>query len=287
MGRWYCCDDASVSLATLDEVLSEKVYILFFSRTKQRSTSANAAPAANGVKSRDLNGTKASKKQASALPPKPAQLKPFTENSSWKDVSASSNGDKVSSCPRMKFSIAGNIGSKRVPAVSNGKVHALKNQLGENNGDIKGPASVNKSDRDLSTSINRNDIDKENKNTSNGRTQVIAHSNHNNLKVSDLNGDKGQVHSSHNGNGTVGTAGPCSVKSHLHERDGTMHILGKGRGSNQHELQNGSSNHLSDLSKSKRKLQDDSCILLAQDAQSQAKVEELKEMYVRIYSSQF
>ncbi|KAF8024204.1 hypothetical protein BT93_F1411 [Corymbia citriodora subsp. variegata] len=278
VGRWYCCNDAYVSLATLDDVLSEKVYILFFSRTKQRSISANAASAANGVKSRDLNGIKASKKQASPLPPKPAQLKPFTENSSWKDVSASSNGDKVSSGPRMKFSIAGNIGSKRVPAVSNGKVHALKNQLGEKNGDIRGPVPVNKCDKDLSTSINRNDIDKENKNYSNGRTQVIAHSNHNNLKVGDLNGDKSQVHSSHNGNGTVGTAGLCLVKSHLHERDGTTHIVGKGRGFDQHELQNGSSNHSSDVTESKRKLQDDPWILLAQDAQSQAKVEELKEI---------
>ncbi|XP_030552135.2 ubiquitin carboxyl-terminal hydrolase 25 [Rhodamnia argentea] len=276
-GRWYCCNDAYVSLATLDEVLSEKVYILFFSRTKQRSTSANAASAANGVKSRDLNGTKASKKQASALPPKPTQLKPLAENSSWKGVSASSNGDKVSSGARMKFSIAGNIGSKRGPAVSNGKVHALNNQFGENNGDIKGPVPVNKCDKDLSTSINRNGTDKENMNSSNG-TQVIAHSNHNNLKVGDLNGDKSQVRSSPNGNGTVGTAGPCSVKSHLHERDGRTHILGKGRGFDQHELQNGCSNHPSDVSRSKRKLQDDSCILLAQDAQSRAKVEELKEI---------
>jgi len=287
VGRWYCCNDALVSLATLDEVLSEKVYILFFSRAKQRSASAN------GVKSRDLNGIKASKKQASALPPKPAQSKPLTENSSWKDVSASSNGDKVSSGPRMKFSIAENIGSKGVPAVSNGKVHALKNQLGESNGHIKGPVPVNKCDKDLSTSINRNDIDKENKNFSNGRTQVVAHSNHNNLKVGDSNGDKSQVHSSHNGNGTVGTVGtagtalPCSVKSHLHERNGTTHILGKGRGFDQHELQNGSSDQPSDVTKSKRKLQEDSCMLLAQDAQSRAKVEELKEMYVRIYLSYF
>lgn len=289
VGRWYCCNDSLVSLATLDEVLSEKVYILFFSRAKQRSASANAVSAANGVKSRDLNGIKASKKQASALPPKPAQLKPLTENSSWKDVSASSNGDKVSSGPRMKFSIAENIGSKGVPAVSNGngKVHALKNQLGESNGHIKGPVPVNKCDKDLSTSINRNDIDKENKNSSNGRTQVVAHSNHNNLKVGDSNGDKSQVHSSHNGNGTVGTVGtagtagtalPCSVKSHLHERNGTTHILGKGRGFDQHELQNGSSDQSSDVTKSKRKLQEDSCILLAQDAQSRAKVEELKEI---------
>ncbi|KHG21118.1 Ubiquitin carboxyl-terminal hydrolase 25 -like protein [Gossypium arboreum] len=31
MGRWYCCNDSFVSLSTLQEVLSEKVYILFFS----------------------------------------------------------------------------------------------------------------------------------------------------------------------------------------------------------------------------------------------------------------
>ncbi|KAF3785234.1 Ubiquitin carboxyl-terminal hydrolase 25 [Nymphaea thermarum] len=35
-GQWYCCNDAHVTLATVEEVLSEKVYILFFVRTNQR-----------------------------------------------------------------------------------------------------------------------------------------------------------------------------------------------------------------------------------------------------------
>lgn len=35
-GRWYCCNDAHVSAATIQAVLSEKVYILFFLRSNLR-----------------------------------------------------------------------------------------------------------------------------------------------------------------------------------------------------------------------------------------------------------
>ncbi|KAL4555275.1 hypothetical protein LXL04_037890 [Taraxacum kok-saghyz] len=34
IGRWYCCNDSYVSVSTLQQVFTEKVYILFFSRTK-------------------------------------------------------------------------------------------------------------------------------------------------------------------------------------------------------------------------------------------------------------
>ena len=54
MGRWYCCNDSFVSVSTLQEVLSEKVYILFFSCTNQRPTSASTALASNGIRSREL-----------------------------------------------------------------------------------------------------------------------------------------------------------------------------------------------------------------------------------------
>ena len=66
MGRWYCCNDSFVSLSTLQDVLSEKVYILFFSRTNRRS----ANTASNGAKSCDCNGHEASKRPKPALQPK-------------------------------------------------------------------------------------------------------------------------------------------------------------------------------------------------------------------------
>ena len=63
MGRWYCCNDSFVSVSTLQEVLSEKVYILFFSRTNQRPASASTALASNGIRSRDCNGSEHLKAQ--------------------------------------------------------------------------------------------------------------------------------------------------------------------------------------------------------------------------------
>ncbi|KAK4484628.1 hypothetical protein RD792_007217 [Penstemon davidsonii] len=56
-GRWYCCNDSYVSVSSLQEVLSEKVYILFFSRTKQRPR-ARVDLVANGSKSHESNGSK-------------------------------------------------------------------------------------------------------------------------------------------------------------------------------------------------------------------------------------
>ncbi|KAL6570561.1 Ubiquitin carboxyl-terminal hydrolase 25 [Orobanche gracilis] len=57
-GRWYCCNDSYVSVSTLQEVLSEKVYILFFSRTKQRPQTM--VDVVNGSKSHESNGNKTS-----------------------------------------------------------------------------------------------------------------------------------------------------------------------------------------------------------------------------------
>ncbi|GJX67863.1 ubiquitin carboxyl-terminal hydrolase 25, partial [Tanacetum coccineum] len=61
VGRWYCCNDSYVSVSNLQEVLSEKVYILFFSRTKQRPVLPNKSFAANGTKACDSNGSDISK----------------------------------------------------------------------------------------------------------------------------------------------------------------------------------------------------------------------------------
>ncbi|KAL1537647.1 Ubiquitin carboxyl-terminal hydrolase 25 [Salvia divinorum] len=59
IGRWYCCNDSYVSVSTLQQVLSEKVYILFFSRAKQRPRTRVDA-VVNGSKSHESNGNKIS-----------------------------------------------------------------------------------------------------------------------------------------------------------------------------------------------------------------------------------
>ncbi|KAL5055001.1 hypothetical protein RYX36_035683, partial [Vicia faba] len=60
MGRWYCCDDSCVTLATLQEVLSENVYILLLSRTNPRPASVSSSLASNGVKPHHSNGSQKS-----------------------------------------------------------------------------------------------------------------------------------------------------------------------------------------------------------------------------------
>jgi ubiquitin carboxyl-terminal hydrolase 36/42 len=55
-GRWYCCNDSHVSLSSSQEVLSEKVYILFYmlsSKTQKHSTNGYSSSA---VKSSNTNG---------------------------------------------------------------------------------------------------------------------------------------------------------------------------------------------------------------------------------------
>ncbi|XP_027170614.1 ubiquitin carboxyl-terminal hydrolase 25 isoform X1 [Coffea eugenioides] len=56
MSRWYCCNDAYVTPSSLQEVLSEKAYILFFTRSKQRQPLVKTGLLANGLKSHESNG---------------------------------------------------------------------------------------------------------------------------------------------------------------------------------------------------------------------------------------
>jgi ubiquitin carboxyl-terminal hydrolase 36/42 len=56
IGRWYCCNDSHVSLSSSQNVLSEKVYILFYilsSKTQKPSTNGYSSAA---VKSFSTNG---------------------------------------------------------------------------------------------------------------------------------------------------------------------------------------------------------------------------------------
>lgn len=56
IGRWYCCNDSHVSLSSSQDVLSEKVYILFYilsSKTQKHCTNGYSSSA---VKSSNTNG---------------------------------------------------------------------------------------------------------------------------------------------------------------------------------------------------------------------------------------
>ena len=107
MGQWYCCNDSFISPSTVQEVLSEKVYILFFSWTNQ-SPGSDISPGtivSNGLKSRVSNGNGASK-----------TLKPYP----GPGMTTSSKPDKVPFRAPLKFSIAG-TSSPKGPSISIGK----------------------------------------------------------------------------------------------------------------------------------------------------------------------
>ncbi|KAL5565248.1 hypothetical protein UlMin_028412 [Ulmus minor] len=245
MGRWYCCNDSFVSLSTLQDVLSEKVYILFFSRVNQRAETANnplVSINSNGVKARDCNGHEASKSWKPA-PLKGTLVKP--NESSQKDTVTMTKVDKVPSSPRMKFNIVGNSGSKG-PATGNGKVP--KNQTMETNGKAKETVCLEKTEKAKETiSVEK---------TEKAKSSLV---------------DKNGLNNSEEVNGTISK-----------KRQGNLTTR---TGSDHQNLVNGSVNLPSEVSGSKRKPQEHSCVLLAQDAQSRGKVEYLKEDLAKEASS--
>lgn len=121
-GRWYCCNDSQVSLSSVQEVLSEKVYILFYLRNNPnpkhiKSTSPctyKPYPSDTESSSTRLNGQAAFKNNGSSI----------------------TNGNKCASS-QMKFSNIKNPGTKKL--LSNGSVNHLANTNGsiEINGNHK------------------------------------------------------------------------------------------------------------------------------------------------------
>ncbi|WCJ32382.1 Ubiquitin carboxyl-terminal hydrolase 25 [Euphorbia peplus] len=303
MGRWYCCNDSYVTLSTLQEVMSEKVYILFFARTNQRPVSADATLHANGVQSRHSNGNGAPKVIKNAVQLKPVATKLSSEPMIQKDTSPTFHANGVQSChsngnhtsevvkngvqlnavpaklstepvfqkdmssmskvdkmhPRIKFNVLGNSGLKKNPPTIDGKADIHKLQNSKMNGDVKGPACLEKVDKEVSLITNGNGWNKENK--VDGvifRTKVLANEN------------------GHAQNGTSD-----SVRTNAYEANGTIGRKITGKEFGPHKLQN-EVKHQTEL---KRKLKDDSFVLLAQDAHSRAKVEEFKEVLKQEASS--
>ncbi|TYG59313.1 hypothetical protein ES288_D08G292100v1 [Gossypium darwinii] len=178
MGRWYCCNDSFVSLSTLQKVLSEKVYILFFSRTNQRPGSLSTTFSSNGARPHVSNGSETSK-VLKAVQLKPVQTKPFVEQFSQNDKVG-----KQSSTPRVKFNISEKSGPKKLPITVNGKVEFHKTQNITVNGVSKDSIHVDKNKKDMLPLMNRNVIDKSRKVDTGGseKSQPFALTNGNSMK---------------------------------------------------------------------------------------------------------
>ncbi|KAF9620677.1 hypothetical protein IFM89_013977 [Coptis chinensis] len=69
MGRWYCCNDSFVSISNLQEVVSEKVYILFFSRSNQRPQPTKSPSVTTGVEPPHCNDHDASSSVTNGVKP--------------------------------------------------------------------------------------------------------------------------------------------------------------------------------------------------------------------------
>ncbi|KAK3015271.1 hypothetical protein RJ639_005691 [Escallonia herrerae] len=258
MGRWYCCNDSYVSLSTLQEVLSEKVYILFFSRTKQRPVLTKTALTTNGTKSYDsnLNGTFRIPK---AVPTKTSvDTRPFAEHHPEMDKSTTLKDDKVPSNPQTKLSRPGSSGTKKLPGIANFKIVLQKRDSNKENGHVKASISKEKSENNKPLSENRNGVC-----TNNSAGAVDSEKTQSSLLV--------------NGKGKFQSVNVSSLVADHCEDNGAGSKATKGRGPSCQELHNGSVNGVSDNSGSKRKIWQDSCILFAEDAQSHAKLMEFKE----------
>lgn len=254
MGRWYCCNDSYVTVSTLQDVLSEKVYILFFSRTNQRPLPSGAT---SGVKSSNFNGVGTSKSPKIAVAPK------CVDQSSCKDIPSMSKSDKVSSIRQIKLNGSGSS-SRRVPPTVDRNADMHKSRNMNMDGDAKDTVYMEKLDKDMSLIINGNGCSK-NKIIVDETCPSIAGASENFITQ----------------NGALD-----SVKPDLYEANGTMVKMVAEKGYNHLELQNSRENGHTGTSELKRKLED-SCILFAQDSHSRAKVKELKEVCVKFYHNGF
>lgn len=141
MGRWYCCNDAHVSLSSTQEVLSEKVYILFYLRNNQSPRSSKTGAPCN---------TKAADSGVFSPLPKPAELsklpiyKPNGISSPKNDVLTILKNGKISSNLQIKSLNYKNPEMKNAIANGNGNSKVQYNGSIEKNGDTKLSPAVKK-----------------------------------------------------------------------------------------------------------------------------------------------
>lgn len=249
MGRWYCCNDSYVTLSTLQEVLSEKAYILFFTRTSPRPVSASRAVVSNGVKSHEMNGhntfKSAERVNSMSVNVKSSYVLPVV-----KGISVASKVDDTSGSLQNKFSGLANSFAKRTFDHENGKADIQKQESISSNGNV---------DKQMNGKP-ASSLDK-------GNSKIEKHT------------AAGNGHFLVNGNGHLqdGMVGP--MNGDLHKENGLKDGEVAGNVSNNGAFHNGETNGHVDVSGSKRKLEDrDSCILLAKDSQSRARVADFKKL---------
>lgn len=236
--------------------MSEKVYILFFSRTKQRAALPNKSFATNGAKACESNGSDISKIPKFGHDVKSTDSQQFVDHHSRKANSAtSSKVDKVIFSVQRKPGISGSGVTKKFPATIDMKTIVHNKENNDNNGDAK-PSNLKKtSEKKIPVLEDKNGIS-QNKHVANGN---------------------GEIH--RNGNGSV--ADGCKSNA---TRNGTAtsKVLGM------QEVHNGSNKSLPNKSDLKRKhVEQKSCHLPADDHHSLANREELKERYVTFHLQSF
>ncbi|CAN6455672.1 unnamed protein product [Victoria cruziana] len=138
-GRWYCCNDAHVTLATVEEVLSEKVYILFFVRTNQRSkfvksltSNGNGTIFCNGKESPVVDKAKHLRKKSAFM---------LTHGNYSTKRSPNSSFEKEPSKAKVKFSILRTTAYESRRRDANGKSFP-KIQDGASKGRLRKPEAL-------------------------------------------------------------------------------------------------------------------------------------------------
>ncbi|XP_071696517.1 ubiquitin carboxyl-terminal hydrolase 25 [Rutidosis leptorrhynchoides] len=197
IGRWYCCNDSYVSVSSLQEVFSEKVYILFFSRTKQRPALPNITVTTNGTaKPYDCNGTDSSKILKSSQIVKSSGTK-ASYDCNGNDTSKiskpglivkpsadtkecvnhqppkvdSTKASKIFIGPQRKPVSFGNFGAKKVPGLPNLKIIVHNKENNGNNGDAKSSSPKKTSDKKLPLLEDKNGI-RQSKSVANGNGEI-------------------------------------------------------------------------------------------------------------------
>lgn len=286
MNRWYCCNDSYVTLSTLQEVLSEKAYILFFSRTGQRPVSADTAVVSNGVKPRQSNGSNMSKSPRSSTPAKAMNMKSSNAPSLVEDIPVVSKNSDASVILQDKFGGIANSIAKKVSGSDNGIVDVPKRKSVESNGHVGHSVCKQINGKNIHSLQDNNGSCRNGEHNAVASSHLVNVSTRKNGTLASVNGSKSQDNglkdketarkmldngAIRNGqsNVCIEASGPLR-KLENKETEGEMPDNGT--------LQNGQNRKAMAVPGSKRKFEDrDLCILLAKDAQSRARVEEFKE----------
>ncbi|XP_077243758.1 ubiquitin-specific protease 25 [Tasmannia lanceolata] len=225
-GRWYCCNDSHVSLSTLHEVLSEKVYILFFSRTNQKPKPTKTSFACNGLKSPGSydNGLSVNQKATSAL--KPPTSTPNGVHHPEKDIPTISTNGKVPSNSRIKFGNLKKTEDQRVDANGNANVKVYNNGSMTKHSDVKESSGMEKARTSLLSNCSEEPR----------VTGKIEMSSHSNGAVGNKSGEVGDHESnrtilSPDGNGEIQRVDADPVKGKVCKDNGFGNVVAVGRDS--------------------------------------------------------